>query len=48
MLFPTVDFAVFFVVVFTVSWLTRPYKRVWRWVILAVLVLCLPYGKVSR
>src|SRR5262249_48965084 len=35
MLFPTVDFAVFFVVVFTLSWLTRPYKRLWRWVILA-------------
>jgi D-alanyl-lipoteichoic acid acyltransferase DltB (MBOAT superfamily) len=42
MLFPTVDFAVFFVVVFTVSWLTRPYKQLWRAVIL--LASCVFYG----
>jgi alginate O-acetyltransferase complex protein AlgI len=30
MLFPTVDFAVFFVVVFTASWLLRPHGRAWR------------------
>jgi D-alanyl-lipoteichoic acid acyltransferase DltB (MBOAT superfamily) len=30
MLFPTVQFAVFFVVVFTLNWLLRPYFTVWR------------------
>src|SRR4051812_22827000 len=30
MLFPTVDFAVFFVVVLTASWLLRPRRRAWR------------------
>ena len=35
MLFPTVDFAVFFLVVFTGSWLLRPHKIAWRWFILA-------------
>jgi D-alanyl-lipoteichoic acid acyltransferase DltB (MBOAT superfamily) len=30
MLFPTVAFAVFFVVVFTANWLLRPYHTVWR------------------
>ena len=34
MLFPTTDFAVFFVVVFTASWLLRPYPRAWKWMIL--------------
>jgi alginate O-acetyltransferase complex protein AlgI len=34
MLFPTVDFAVFFVLVFTGSWLLRPYGRAWRWFLL--------------
>jgi D-alanyl-lipoteichoic acid acyltransferase DltB (MBOAT superfamily) len=33
-LFPTVDFAVFFIVVFTGSWMLRPYRIVWRWFIL--------------
>ena len=32
MLFPTVAFAVFFVIAFTVSWLLRPTYRVWLWV----------------
>ncbi len=32
MLFPTVAFAVFFVVAFTVSWLLRPTYRAWLWV----------------
>jgi D-alanyl-lipoteichoic acid acyltransferase DltB (MBOAT superfamily) len=31
-LFPTVAFAVFFVLAFTVSWLLRPTYRVWLWV----------------
>ena len=35
MLFPTVDFAVFFMVVFTGSWVLRPYPKAWRWFILA-------------
>jgi alginate O-acetyltransferase complex protein AlgI len=30
MLFPTVDFAVFFVVVLAASWLLRPHGRAWR------------------
>ena len=30
MLFPTVDFAVFFVVVLTASWMLRPNRRAWR------------------
>lgn len=30
MLFPTIDFAIFFVVVFAVNWLVRPYARTWR------------------
>lgn len=34
MLFPTVDFAVFFVIVFVGSWMLRPYATVWRWFIL--------------
>jgi D-alanyl-lipoteichoic acid acyltransferase DltB (MBOAT superfamily) len=34
MLFPTIDFAVFFVVVFAGSWLLRPYARPWRWFVL--------------
>jgi alginate O-acetyltransferase complex protein AlgI len=35
LLFPTIDFAVFFVVVFTASWALRPYRRAWKWMILA-------------
>src|SRR5579871_816117 len=34
MLFPTIDFAIFFVVVFTASWLLRPWPRAWRVMIL--------------
>jgi alginate O-acetyltransferase complex protein AlgI len=30
MLFPTVAFAVFFVVVFTANWVLRPHERAWR------------------
>lgn len=41
MLFPTVDFAVFFVIVFTGSWLLRPYAKPWRWFIL--LASCIFY-----
>jgi len=34
LLFPTIDFAVFFVVVFTLSWLLRPWPRPWKLMIL--------------
>ncbi len=34
MLFPTIDFAVFFMVVLLGNWLTMPHPRVWRWFIL--------------
>jgi alginate O-acetyltransferase complex protein AlgI len=36
LLFPTVTFAVFFVIAFTVSWLLRPTYRVWLWVMTAL------------
>ena len=36
MLFPTVAFAVFFVVAFTTSWLLRPTYRAWLWVMTAL------------
>ena len=36
MLFPTVAFAVFFVIAFTVSWLLRPTYRLWLWVMTAM------------
>lgn len=42
MLFPTVDFAVFFVVVFTLSWMLRPHRQVWKLFILAA--SCVFYG----
>jgi D-alanyl-lipoteichoic acid acyltransferase DltB (MBOAT superfamily) len=35
-LFPTVSFAVFFLVAFTISWLLRPAYRVWLWVMTAM------------
>ena len=35
MLFPTVQFAIFFVVVFTGNWLLMHRPRPWRWFILA-------------
>jgi alginate O-acetyltransferase complex protein AlgI len=36
MLFPTIDFAVFFAVVFTGNWLLNPYPRLWKlWIIAA-------------
>ena len=35
-LFPTVSFAVFFLIAFTVSWLLRPTYRVWLWVMTAI------------
>ena len=34
MLFPTIDFAIFFVAVFTASWLLRPWPRAWKVMIL--------------
>ncbi|MEX1218563.1 MAG: MBOAT family protein [Acidimicrobiales bacterium] len=42
MLFPTIDFGIFFLVVFTVSWLLRPHRIAWRWFILAA--SCVFYG----
>ena len=36
MLFPTVAFAIFFVVAFAVSWLLRPTYRVWLWAMTAL------------
>ena len=35
MLFPTVSFAVFFLIAFPLSWLLRPAYRVWLWVMTA-------------
>ncbi|MGH3025536.1 MAG: MBOAT family O-acyltransferase, partial [Gaiellaceae bacterium] len=36
MLFPTVTFAVFFLIVLPVSWALMPYQRIWRvWILLA-------------
>jgi D-alanyl-lipoteichoic acid acyltransferase DltB (MBOAT superfamily) len=35
MLFPTVTFAVFFLVVYVANWLTMPRPRLWRWTLLA-------------
>ncbi len=35
MLFPTVTFAVFFLVVYVANWLTMPRPRAWRWMMLA-------------
>jgi D-alanyl-lipoteichoic acid acyltransferase DltB (MBOAT superfamily) len=36
LLFPTVSFAVFFLIAFTVSWLLRPTYRLWLWVMTVV------------
>ncbi len=36
MLFPTTAFAIFFLIVFPVSWLLAPYARTWKWFTLAV------------
>jgi len=35
MLFPTTDFAIFFAVVFALHWVLNPYRRAWKWFILA-------------
>ncbi len=35
MLFPTIDFAIFFAVVFTVSWLLNPYPGLWKLAMIA-------------
>ncbi|MGA9161809.1 MAG: MBOAT family O-acyltransferase [Actinomycetota bacterium] len=35
MLFPTTDFAIFFAVVFALSWLLNPRRAAWKWFILA-------------
>ena len=39
MLFPTIDFAVFFILAFTGSWMLRPYPKVWRWFLLGASVV---------
>jgi D-alanyl-lipoteichoic acid acyltransferase DltB (MBOAT superfamily) len=36
LLFPTITFAVFFLIAFTVSWLLRPSYRAWLWVMTAL------------
>jgi alginate O-acetyltransferase complex protein AlgI len=36
MLFPTITFAVFFLVVYTANWLLMPRFRAWKWFIIAV------------
>lgn len=35
MLFPTTDFAIFFAVVFALSWVLNPHRRAWKWFMLA-------------
>lgn len=35
MLFPTIQFAVFFAVVLTANWLLLPHRRAWKWFMLA-------------
>lgn len=35
MLFPTIQFAIFFVVVLTANWLLLPHRRQWKWFMLA-------------
>src|SRR5579872_968141 len=35
MLFPTIDFAIFFAVAFTANWLLNPYPRAWRLAMIA-------------
>jgi D-alanyl-lipoteichoic acid acyltransferase DltB (MBOAT superfamily) len=35
MLFPTTDFAVFFLVVFALGWLLNPHRTAWKWFVLA-------------
>ena len=35
MLFPTLNFAIFFLVVFTASWLLMPHRTAWKWFMLA-------------
>jgi D-alanyl-lipoteichoic acid acyltransferase DltB (MBOAT superfamily) len=45
-LFPTVAFAVFFVVAFTVSWLVRPAYRTWLWVMTALSLVFYGYADV--
>lgn len=34
MLFPTIDFAIFFAVVFAAHWLLNPHRRAWKWFML--------------
>jgi D-alanyl-lipoteichoic acid acyltransferase DltB (MBOAT superfamily) len=42
-LFPTIDFAVFFVIVFTLNWLLRPYPTAWRLVMIAASIYFYAY-----
>jgi len=34
-LFPTIDFAIFFAVVFGAHWLLNAHRRAWKWFMLA-------------
>ncbi len=34
-LFPTITFAIFFLVVYVASWLLMPHRRLWKWTIIA-------------
>lgn len=34
MLFPTIDFAIFFGIVFVLNWLLAPFPRLWKWFII--------------
>jgi len=45
-LFPTVAFAVFFLVAFTVSWLLRPTYRLWLWVMTGLSLVFYGYSDV--
>ena len=36
MLFPTITFAVFFLIVYTANWLVMPRFRLWKWMIIAI------------
>src|SRR5580700_4124856 len=36
MLFPTIDFAIFFAVAFTANWVLNPYPRLWKLAMIAM------------
>lgn len=45
MLFPTVAFAVFFLIAFTLNWLLRPTYRLWLWVMTGVSLVFYGYAE---